>query len=301
MRAIFAALILARVLASSQSSGSWLSCPPSFNPAVEREVELEGPCEREALFETVKGTRVHGGDRLKVAWPSNNQGGGLVRLALVPASERNSHEAFDKAVIKVSCFGHDERPGNFYYGYCNHPCDAHGPEQFQHSLEDTNRYGTTITVPLNLAEGPYVLQWKGLLSGDDGSAPSYSCSLLHIVSKAGGLDHAAGKKECSATSSAVIRMPSCYGVEEGKSPLLEGTEGGRFCYTADGSNDVDANIAAIPINASCDGRLDCTLAVSEEDCLLEMTKPSLDFPPFFGGSLVRFPTFEDPDEARKEI
>lgn len=68
---------------------------------------------------------------LKVGWTSNNHGGGYVRLALVPESQKDSHEAYVNNVLKVVCYGHDQRPGMFRFGDCKHPCNARPGCQYQ--------------------------------------------------------------------------------------------------------------------------------------------------------------------------
>lgn len=67
----------------------------------------------------------------KVGWTSNNHGGGYVRLALVPESKMNDRQAYLKNVLKVVCFGHDQRPGMFRFGDCKHPCNARPGCQYQ--------------------------------------------------------------------------------------------------------------------------------------------------------------------------
>ena len=52
------------------------------------------------------------GDRMKVGWTSNNHAGGWVRIALVPYGQHKTHKSFDDNVMKVTCYGHDQRPGN---------------------------------------------------------------------------------------------------------------------------------------------------------------------------------------------
>lgn len=54
-----------------------------------------------------------------------------MRLALVPESQKDSHEAYLNNVLKVVCYGHDQRPGMFCFGDCKHPCNARPGCQYQ--------------------------------------------------------------------------------------------------------------------------------------------------------------------------
>lgn len=49
-------------------------------------------------------TEVTAGDRLKVGWVSGNQGGGYVRLALVPESDAGDAANFDRYVSAEGAF-----------------------------------------------------------------------------------------------------------------------------------------------------------------------------------------------------
>ena len=76
-------------------------------------------------------TEVEAGDRLKVGWVSNNHGGGYARIALVPWEERKNAQSYKNNVMKFACYGHDERPGNFQYGDCKHPCNGRPGCEYQ--------------------------------------------------------------------------------------------------------------------------------------------------------------------------
>ena len=78
-------------------------------------------------------TEVEAGDRLKVGWVSNNHGGGLARIALVPWSERRNAQSYKNNVMKFACYGHDERPGQYRTGGCMHPCNARPGCEYQSS------------------------------------------------------------------------------------------------------------------------------------------------------------------------
>ena len=101
---------------------------------------------------TLVGYKVKAGDRIKIGWDSGNRGGGFVRLALAAQTDF-SEAAFNKSVLKQTCFGADSRPGRYAFGNCVHPCNARGGCEFQNAQSDNQRYDTTITVPTNLKDG----------------------------------------------------------------------------------------------------------------------------------------------------
>ena len=41
--------------------------------------------------------------------------------------------------MKVTCYGHDQRPGNTIYGDCKHPCNARPGCEYQAYEEDASR------------------------------------------------------------------------------------------------------------------------------------------------------------------
>ena len=63
---------------------------------------------------------------LQLGWPSNNHGGGFVRISLVPVSQYQDEAVALKNVLKFVCYGHDTRPSRTRYGDCKHPCNARG-------------------------------------------------------------------------------------------------------------------------------------------------------------------------------
>ncbi|KAJ3127352.1 hypothetical protein HK098_006436 [Nowakowskiella sp. JEL0407] len=151
------------------SARSFLTCPPSINPA--GALEENGPCEK--LGDKPPSiTLLNAGDRLKVGWPSNNLGSGLVRLSLVPINQIHNSSAFDNSVLKYTCFGTAGQD------LCIHPCNGRKGCEWQRTKEDAFRYDTLIKAPLNLADGLYVLQWKASLVYNNKSY--YSCSILAL-------------------------------------------------------------------------------------------------------------------------
>lgn len=126
--------------------------------------------------------------------------------------------------MKQACYGHDQRQGRYAFGDCIHPCNGRPGCQWQNSVDDVERFDTSITIPYNLADGRYVLQWVGLVG--NGQAPYYTCSLLEVSGGNPSLD-------CSGSNS--ITGYTCRkagGPEVGA--IMAGTSSGRFCYSASG-------------------------------------------------------------------
>jgi hypothetical protein len=119
--------------------------------SLSRTGNIKPPCESVDPTKLV-GYSVKAGDRLKIGWDSGNRGAGFVRLALAPQSDI-TEAAFNKSVLKQTCFGTDSRPGRYAFGNCVHPCNARGGCEFQNAGSDNQRYDTTITVPTNLKDG----------------------------------------------------------------------------------------------------------------------------------------------------
>ncbi|ORY02236.1 hypothetical protein K493DRAFT_208583, partial [Basidiobolus meristosporus CBS 931.73] len=234
---------------------SWLSCPRSFDPNPERGYYDDGPCE------TVRGSKrpvtpIQAGERLKVGWPSNNHGGGFVRLALVPESQIDDEEAYKSHVLKFTCYGHDERPNKFQYGDCDHPCNARPGCEYQSNRNDTERYDTTITIPTNLKDGRYVLQWVALSASE--TRVYYSCSLLSITG---------GNPELKCSRKGRASVAKCMPNDgDPLETISHGTKEGDFCYEKDGLGNIDDRIWERPINADCDPRTGCVVTSDSEYC-----------------------------------
>lgn len=150
---------------------TWLTCPPSLNPPSEnRESSTIGPCEAgwipdyvslgpKSKYDVLRNpaTQIQPGERLKIGWVSNNYADGFVRISIVPAHMALDSKAFDSSVIKIACFGRDQRPLSSYEGFCNHPCDANGPWRLISQGEITNtkkrsQETSLIEEPKNLEE-----------------------------------------------------------------------------------------------------------------------------------------------------
>ncbi|XP_028393958.1 uncharacterized protein LOC114518207 isoform X2 [Dendronephthya gigantea] len=252
----FIALIFA-VLFRHGDMHSWVSCPRSFDPSPYRGGNQIGPCEPwyHGVVNPVKA-----GDRIKVGWTSNNHGGGFVRLALVPESEMNNREAYKRNVLKFTCYGHDQRPGRYAYGDCKHPCNARPGCEYQSERDDVERYDTTLTIPYNLKDGVYVLQWISLVGNI--KEPYYSCVKLKV---------SGGNSNLNCHSNDPIPTAKCH--RSGGPPMdviSKGTTRGKFCFRKDGVGHVDENVRQVPINVDCDPRITCQLSIWD-GCKNELT------------------------------
>lgn len=256
-------------LLAGVGAASWLECPPSFGAGTDRRGgDQVGPCDGGRLDQTSPiVTEVRAGQRLKIAWPSNNLGGGLVRLALAPEAKSHLHSSFDMAVLKSACFGHDQRAGryNSSTAECNHPCNARPGCHYQAASEDLERYDTSIGIPTNLPDGSYVLQWKALIGNDP--LPYYSCAKLRIT----------GGSTDQVCVPPAPRPLECRVADGGpkQTALTKGCLYGSFCFMGGHrgaySNDVDASIGHVdPINRECDGRGGCEGAVNRKKCDKEL-------------------------------
>ncbi|XP_004342896.2 chitinase [Capsaspora owczarzaki ATCC 30864] len=256
-----ATLLAVAVLAiATADAHSWMTCPNSLNVQPGRGGFTTGPCEPTTPGQTVPVTNIKAGERLKVGWTSNNHGGGYVRLALVPDAQSLDTAAYASNVLKMACYGHDQRPGRYQYGDCIHPCNGRGACAYQSEIDDVERYDTTITIPTNLADGVYSLQWVGLV-GNAGT-PYYSCAKLKVTG---------GNPAMSCPAPATIPAYTCLKSESGapSSAIMTGTSAGSFCYHSSSQGAIDDNILQVPINANCEPRLTCALSVNAATCQAE--------------------------------
>lgn len=232
---------------------SWLSCPPSFNTNPLRGGHLQPVCE--PLSARAPTTYVKAGDRLKLGWPSNNHGGGFVRISLVPVSQYQDEAVALKNVLKFACYGHDTRPSRTRYGDCKHPCDARGGCDYPRDIKDMERYDTTVGIPTNLKDGIYILQ-TAMLVGNSYSV-YYSCAKLSI---------SGGNPSFNCKSD---EAPITYPCLKSAGPNIKGhklhtgAKRGDFCFHKDGTRGtVDDNYSQVPVNRNCDPRITCGLGVS---------------------------------------
>eukprot|EP01135_Chromosphaera_perkinsii_P010575 Nk52_evm13s2171 gene=Nk52_evmTU13s2171 len=241
---------------------SWMSCPNSFWPGVQRGVELNGPCE--GLQQNTPTTYVKAGERLKVGWVSNNHAGGYVRLSLVPWSSRENSQVYKENVLKGACYGFDETIDSAMLarGECHHPCNARPGCEWQSDVNDIHRFDTTIAIPYNLADGDYVLQWVALVGSID--FPYYSCARLSV---SGGNPQMGS---CQRSGQAKKYQCSKSGSGSAEGVIFDGTKAGDFCFSPTGLGDIDSTIAEKPVNHDCDPRVSCELAYRFDECAITL-------------------------------
>ncbi|KAI8804661.1 hypothetical protein BJ742DRAFT_713127 [Cladochytrium replicatum] len=248
--------LLCMIFAAYPVTGSWLSCPSSFIPFIPRAENFNGPCD--LTSGSVPVTLVGAGQNLKVGWPSLNRGGGFVRLALAPLGSATEN-TFISNVLKITCYGVDPRAGGTSNGACVHPCFARPGCQWQFNKADTERYDVTLTMPTNLVDGLYVLQYAGLLSGSTPTSITYSCALLNITGGNPALPCAA-PSEIPAPKNCIL-----FGGDN-RQRLVSGAKAGAFCFNSAGGGTVDDNIFGPPINRNCDPRVSCDLSSDPSTC-----------------------------------
>ncbi|KAJ3126301.1 hypothetical protein HK098_007684 [Nowakowskiella sp. JEL0407] len=230
-------------------SASFLSCPPGLPLDSSRQPERIGPCE--SGIENAAVNNVNAGDKLKVA-------GGYVRLALAPETSLTS-QTFDSNVLKQTCFGTDERPNRAGFGNCVHPCNARGGCSWQTESKDRERYDTTITIPYNLADGVYYLQWIALQSTD--TSPTYSCAKLYVQG---------GTPSLNCTQDE-FPVAGCTDFGMVSNPFNVRSKAGAFCFAPDGNGRIDAKLSKKPVNYQCDPRVSCDISFNTDLCKQDYT------------------------------
>lgn len=256
---MFGSILLA-ILFGCASTHTWMSCPWSFDVDPGRPANTEGPCESEHVWHGKKhDNNYKAGDRMKVGWTSNNHAGGWVRIAMVPHGQHKTHASFEASVMKVTCYGHDQRPGNTIYGDCKHPCNARPGCEYQAYEEDASRFDTTVKIPHNLADGDYVLQIKSAMS----SHPHfyYSCAKISITG---------GNPNMKCAQDKLVVTPKCLkGTSVPLSKYTKGAKPAQFCYRTDGPGYIDADMYRVPKNAQCDPRITCAVSIDGKGCKSE--------------------------------
>ncbi|PVU88836.1 hypothetical protein BB559_002780 [Furculomyces boomerangus] len=140
----------------------------------------KGPCdspksESQAQSPYFKQTNFQRGQNVTVKWNRLNHPGGFVRLAIVPFEDSDSWDDFNNNVIKYTCYetncGPDD-PNDNTFG------DLAGPGNAGCS--------TTMTIPENLPDGLFTIQWiwygGGIYYGevDTSFGEYYGCSDVNI-------------------------------------------------------------------------------------------------------------------------
>ncbi|KAJ1920914.1 hypothetical protein H4219_000967 [Mycoemilia scoparia] len=113
----------------------------------------KGPCDSpkaESPFNSIYNpkTTFTRGQEIDVKWGRLNHPGGFVRLAIVPFDDSDSWDAFNNNVVKYVCFETNcgpTNPNDNTFGHLNGP--------------GSPICSTKVSIPENLADGSYTLQW----------------------------------------------------------------------------------------------------------------------------------------------
>eukprot|EP00116_Pleurobrachia_bachei_P004876 sb/3465138/ len=149
-------------------------------------------------------------------------------LTLTTSSQHKVYEHFEKNVLKIVCYGHDERKGRTAYGDCVHPCNGRKGCEFMSNKYDGNRYDTTIKIPYNLKDGVYVLQYMSAMSGH--KTFYYSCARIKISGGKPSLS-------CKRTGKAPVAFGCMAGMAIPLSKYEKNTKMGNFCFAPNGLGD----------------------------------------------------------------
>lgn len=128
---------------------------------------------------------------------------------------------------------------------------------------ENERYDTTITIPFNLADGIYILQYKAAIGIE--LKPYYNCAKLRVTGGDPSLD-------CT-TDKAPPVGPCRLGPPGAGLPLSNLTKDaklGDFCFHPDKVGAIDDRIREVPINVDCDPRITCQVSVSPAVCKHEL-------------------------------
>ncbi|KAJ1971409.1 hypothetical protein H4R35_005274 [Dimargaris xerosporica] len=138
----------------------------------------KGPCDnaKSAVDWNYNKPTFKRGGQLTLEWLRQNHPGGFVRFAIVPFEESDSWDAFNNNIVGGSCYesncgATDQSNLNFW-----------GPLTGSGSGQCT----TTITIPENLADGKWTLQWAwfggGIVFGEKDTVfgDFYSCTDFNV-------------------------------------------------------------------------------------------------------------------------
>lgn len=156
---------------------TYLTKPPSRSNQAETQTGCRGPsclgpCDIPLSRATRAPIRASRGDTIVVEWPRNNHAGGFIRFAWAPTALSDSHAAFDAHVQQINC----HEVGNPTPGQCAPADPINDPNGGGSGPGDgsSGACATTITVPLDLADGKWTLQWSWF-GGAFSLGDYYSC------------------------------------------------------------------------------------------------------------------------------
>ncbi|KAJ1920360.1 hypothetical protein H4219_001335 [Mycoemilia scoparia] len=129
------------------------------------------------------------GQEIEVSWKRLNHPGGFVRLSIASFDDSDNWDSFNNNVVKYTCYetncGPDD-PNDNTFGHLNGP--------------GSQKCSTKLTIPDNLADGSYTLQWVwyggGIYYGqvDTSFGEYYGCSDFKV---SGGNSQTSDKPEAA--------------------------------------------------------------------------------------------------------
>jgi len=125
-----------------------------------------GPCDVTFAQSRTPAVTIARGAPITVQWPRNNHAGGFIRIAWALTSGSDVHANFDAGVQTIVCH---ENGGC----YPDSPSNPNGGDSGPGD-GSSRACSTTITVPLNLADGAWTLQWAWF-GGAFALGDYYSC------------------------------------------------------------------------------------------------------------------------------
>ncbi|PVU99502.1 hypothetical protein BB559_000663 [Furculomyces boomerangus] len=144
----------------------------------------KGPCDSSSMearvnmrYEGKKMLKVRRGQEIPILWNRLNHPGGFIRLAITKFKNSDSWESFNSNVIKYVCHEQNCGPSTAYSPY-GHLCGSGNAQ-----------CSTKLTIPTNLENGLYTLQWMwfggGIVYGRANSSfgEYYGCSDFRIKGK----------------------------------------------------------------------------------------------------------------------
>jgi len=217
--------IIAASVLSLASAHSWITAPRAHNSQGGRG-NLVGPCDQ-YKGSGAQGNQVTAGQRINTKWPPMGHSGGHIRVAIAKEVTANNgagdpadQARFNEGVMETMCYGG---------GQCG-TCVGNGKP-----------YNKDITIPTNLEDGTYTIQFWMYGTGN-GLPPYFSCTKVTIS----GGDPTQNCPVQEAPFETCWACPQCL---PSKFPDVAASKAGQFCY----EKPVDAPKCWIREPTGCDG------------------------------------------------
>jgi len=195
--------IIAASFVSLASAHSWMTAPKAHNSRGGRG-NLVGPCDA-YKGSGASGSNVVAGQRINTAWPPMGHSGGHIRVSIAPevdgAGTGADKTAFNSGVVETMCYG----GGNC--GTC---------------IKGGKPYNKPITIPTNLADGTYTIQFWMYGTGN-GLPEYYSCSKIKVT---GGDE----SLSCPVAEAPFEKCWACPTCTPSKFADVTASTPGQFCY-----------------------------------------------------------------------